>query len=91
MPWGTPFPPFSIDDTELHTWFERDRAHVELRNRNTDRTIIEFWDDEVYEAAEDGFITLPPFPRLLDEEQLHVEVYNLAHERGMLSEKAVRA
>ncbi len=38
--------------TELHTWFERDRAHVELRRVLTQETVIEWWD----EAVEDGFI-----------------------------------
>jgi hypothetical protein len=45
-----------IDCTELHTWFERDRAHVELRSKLDDKTIIEFWDDAVSEAVEDGFL-----------------------------------
>lgn len=45
-----------FDDVELHTWFERDRRHVELRDKRTDKTIIEWWDDEVTEAVEDGFL-----------------------------------
>ena len=45
-----------MTNTELHTWFERDRAHVELRNADTDKTIIEWWDDAVAEAVEDGFL-----------------------------------
>lgn len=32
----------SKEQTELETWFERDRAHVELRNAQTDSTILEF-------------------------------------------------
>lgn len=46
----------SIGETELHTWFERDRAHVELRLKATDETIIEWWDESVNEAIEDGFL-----------------------------------
>lgn len=42
--------------TELHTWFERDRSHVELRNADTDETIVEWWDEAVGEAIEDGFL-----------------------------------
>ena len=49
----------TIEDTELHTWFERDRAHVELRNKETDETVIEFWDDDVGGLVMDGF--LDPF------------------------------
>lgn len=41
---------------ELHTWFERDRAHVELRDAETQKTIIEWWDEEVFEAIDDGFL-----------------------------------
>lgn len=40
----------------LYTWFERDRSHVELRDDDTDRTIIEWWDDAVTDAVEDGFL-----------------------------------
>jgi hypothetical protein len=42
--------------TECSTWFERDRAHVELREAATGRTIIEWWDEQVSEAVEDGFL-----------------------------------
>lgn len=45
-----------IEQTELQTWFERDRAHVELRNTKTDATILEFWDEDVAELVEDGFL-----------------------------------
>ena len=37
------------------TWFERDRAHVSLQDAN-DRPILEFWDEAVQEAVDDGFI-----------------------------------
>jgi hypothetical protein len=46
----------TIDGTEIHTWFERDRQHVELRDKLTDKTIIEWWDDAVTEAVQDGFL-----------------------------------
>jgi hypothetical protein len=46
----------TITRTECSTWFERDRAHVELRNASTGETIIEFWDEEVAELVEDGFL-----------------------------------
>lgn len=50
------FPKLTIDATEVHTWFERDRQHVELRVIDTQRTVLEFWDGEVSEFVEDGFI-----------------------------------
>jgi hypothetical protein len=46
----------TIDTTEIHVWFERDRAHVELRDIATDKTLIEWWDTAVSEAIEDGFL-----------------------------------
>ena len=76
--------PTLIQNTELHTWFERDRKCVELRNIATQNIIIEFTDEGVDEAVEDGFLTIPPFIRLLNKSKLHLEMYNLAIERGML-------
>lgn len=46
----------TIADTELHTWFERDRQHVELRDKKTGKTLVEWWDEAVSEAVEDGFL-----------------------------------
>ena len=45
-----------IEDTEIHTWFERDRASVELRYIDSQETIVEWWDEAVSEAIEDGFL-----------------------------------
>lgn len=47
---------FKDDDFKIETWFERDRAHVALINTKTDETVIEWRDDEVAEAVEDGFL-----------------------------------
>ena len=47
-------------DTILTTWFERDRAHVCLSRKDRDgeagETIIEWWDEAVSQAVEDGFL-----------------------------------
>ncbi len=67
--------PVNIDCTELLTWFERDRAHVELRSKLDDKTIVEWWDDAVSEAIEDGF---------LESRNYHQTAYDYAKERGML-------
>jgi hypothetical protein len=45
-----------VKQARLYTWFERDRAHVEIRDEETQKTIIEWWDDAVSEAIEDGFL-----------------------------------
>ena len=65
--------PFS--DTELHTWFERDRAHVELRDSVTDKTVVQWWDEEVSEAVEDGF---------LDPRNYHRSAFEYAEQMNML-------
>lgn len=49
-------PVAGIQDTKIHTWFERDRAHVELRDARTDETLVEWWDEDVSQAVEDGFL-----------------------------------
>ena len=41
---------------DWYTWFERDRQHVELRNKRTERTVWEAWDEQVSELVEDGFL-----------------------------------
>lgn len=64
-----------IDDTELLTWFERDRAHVELRNKLNDSTIVEWWDEDVSEAVEDGSLN----PR-----DYHSPAYDYAEVCGLL-------
>lgn len=56
-------------DTVVYAWFERDRAHVELRHRHNDDTIVEWWDDEVHEAVMDGF---------LDPKDWHSSAYDYA-------------
>ena len=64
-----------IQETDIYTWFERDRAHVELRNRLNDETIIEWWDEEVGGAIEDGFLS----PR-----DYHTSAYEYALYLGVL-------
>ena len=66
----------TLAQTELHTWFERDRAHVELRDTRTDRTIIEWWDEAVAEAIKDGF---------LDPRRYHASAYEYAQHLGLLA------
>ena len=45
---------WKIENTVLHTWFERDRANVRLETDFGDE-IVCLWDDEVSEFVEDGF------------------------------------
>lgn len=46
----------AISETELHVFQERDRLVIELRHSETEQTLIEWIDNEAYEAIEDGFI-----------------------------------
>lgn len=49
-------PKWTTRNTELHKWFERDNQLVELRDAKTDRTIIEFRDEDVTDMVESGFL-----------------------------------
>lgn len=64
-----------FEQTEIHTWFERDRAHVELRSKKTEETIVEWWDEDVRQAVEDGFLSARAW---------HVSAYAYAAEHGLL-------
>ena len=67
----------AFEDTEIVTWFERDRQHVELRYKDAGGTIMEWWDEEVTEAVEDGF---------LDPKNWHQSAYDYVVSLGMISE-----
>ena len=70
----------SIGQTELHTWFERNRAHVELVSKKTGETIVEWWDEDVEEASVGGFLTLHK-----GERALHVSAYEYAVDQGKIT------
>ena len=67
----------ALEDTEIETWFERDRQHVELRYKDAGETIMEWWDEAVTEAVEDGF---------LDPKNWHQSAYDYVVSLGMISE-----
>lgn len=56
---------FRNDPLVLRTWFERDRKWVALVNGKTDEVVVEFWDDDVDEAIEDGFLNPKDFHKSL--------------------------
>jgi hypothetical protein len=45
------------EKTEIYTWFERDRAHIELRDKESQETLIEWWDNDAVSAVDDGFLS----------------------------------
>lgn len=66
-----------------HTWFERDRAHVRLETPRG-RVVFELWDDDVAQAIEDGFLTMPRTPRPSDRDwQPHAVEY--AVQQGLIA------
>jgi hypothetical protein len=79
-PKGTPL---AIGATELITWCERDRAHVELRSKVDDSTIVEWWDEDLRQAVEDGFLPYGDTDNRYDA-KLHSAAYEYAKEREML-------
>lgn len=66
---------YDLGDTQMQTWFERDRAHVDLQDRETGRTLIEFWDEDVEQLLEDGF---------LNRRDLHGSLYKYAVHLGVI-------
>jgi len=76
-------PAVSIDDTTLSTWFERDRAYVGLMDSHSGETIIEtiieWWDDDVAQAVEHGFLAANR-----GERKLHESAYEYAIQMGII-------
>jgi hypothetical protein len=46
----------TVDNTEVATWFERDRAQVTLTDKRTGAELLDLWDEDVAQAVEDGFL-----------------------------------
>ena len=46
---------YTTRNTELATWFERDRQNVELSTCEG-KTLLDVWDDDVTQLLEDGFL-----------------------------------
>ena len=71
-------PKLPLKFTRIETWFERDRQHVSLETDCSlleDHTIVEWWDEDVTQAVEDGF---------LNPQDWHTSAYQYASERGLL-------
>ena len=47
------------------TWFERDRQNVRLETPRG-RVIFDLWDDDVTNAIDCGYLTVPRVPRATD-------------------------
>lgn len=69
----------TLGQTEIHSWFERDNAHVELRDIRTQKTILEWRDDEVADAVQDGFLDTRH-----GERGMHKSAYEYAVSLGLI-------
>ena len=70
--------PLEIEETGIRTWFERDRQHIELYRKDTDETIVEWWDDEVSSMVDDGY---------LKPDNWHDSAYEYALDNGLIPHK----
>jgi hypothetical protein len=75
---------FGVDNTAVETWFERDRKYVGLypvddegKPDTNQKAIVEWWDEAVDEAIEDGF---------LDPRDWHGSALNYAKQMGVIKE-----
>ena len=59
------FQKLNDNDYVVSVWFERDRANVSLSTPRG-RVIFDLWDDDVFQAIEDGFLPEPSHPRPTD-------------------------
>jgi len=67
---------WSVSNTELDTWSERDRDYVILKTKHSGNSIMEWWDEAVGEAIEDGFLGR-------DKRNWHQDAVDYANERGL--------
>ncbi len=72
---------WTTQNTRINTWFERDRASVVLETLDG-TTIIEWWDEAVEEAVQDGF---------LDSSDWHGSAVKYANNVGAQPQKAREA
>lgn len=72
---------WTVNNTELEEWNERDRLHIGLREKGTDNTIADWWDDDVRSMFEDGFF---------NNKRLHQSVVDYANDMSMKAKKLHR-
>jgi hypothetical protein len=46
----------TLADTTIRVWQERDRLHIELLDTTSEKTLVEWCDDDAREAIKDGFL-----------------------------------
>jgi len=75
------------DEVELHTWCERDRLSIELRNKADDTTVAIWWDDDARQMFEDGFFKggVPTMSWERPSSELIESVMSYAEDMGILA------
>jgi hypothetical protein len=74
-----------LSATGLSTWFERDRSYVGLENKLNGKTIIEWWDEDVAQALDDGFLVAGRGNTR--SHSLHSSAYDYALSLGLIRNK----
>lgn len=64
-------------------WFERDRAHLGLRDEVLDCDVVSLWDEAVQEELDAGFLRAPRHPRPSDIDWLP-HLVDFAQERSLI-------
>lgn len=52
------FKALTLHDTTITVWQERDRLHICLARKADDKTLVEWQDDDAYQAVDDGFLSI---------------------------------
>lgn len=68
-------PTLAKSDTQINKWLERGGGYIALEDKKTGRSLIEWRDEAMDEAVEDGFLN----PR-----DLHGSAYDYAADMGIL-------
>lgn len=69
---------WTTENTELDVWSERDRNYVILKDKASGKSIMEWWDEDVHEAVEEGFLTMGK-----GKDRLHQDAVDYANERQL--------
>lgn len=69
--------PLDIDDTTIAVWQERDNLHICLSRKSDDKTLVEWRDEEAYDALNDGLLN--GREAILGSLERNVRQYGLLH------------
>ena len=70
-------------------WIERDRAQIGLTDELTGKGVFSLWDEDFYQALEDGLLSAPRLPNPSDSEW-HRPALDYAESCGLMSDLELR-